>query len=85
MSVFNNLLGCDCTSKDEPDIIDVKQKVGKNEIVCDILKNDTKNDIKMLDTKFDLKFSMLSNKIDNILMLLNNIKYEQLENKRVIK
>ena len=74
MSLFQNLFACRCDSKDTKD--DVKLEVGKTAIGCDMLKNATTNDIKGLDMKFDLKITMLNNKIDNILMLLNNIKRE---------
>ena len=75
MSLFNNLFGCRCDTKETKDdekIVDVKLEVGKTAMGCDMLKNATSNDIKALDTKFDLKFSMLSDKIDNIVMLITN-------------
>ena len=78
MSLFQNLLTCNCSkdTKEEEKITDVKLEVNKTSVGCDILKNATSNDIKSLDIKFDLKISMLNNKMDNILMLLNNMKRE---------
>lgn len=79
MSLFQNLLTCNCDTKDTKDeekLTDVKLEVGKTAVGCDMLKSDTRNDIKALDMKFDLKFTMLSDKIDNILLLLNTTRRE---------
>ena len=79
MSIFENLWTCNCDRKDTNDedkITDVKLEVNKTSVGCDMLKNATSNDVKTLDVKFDMKFAMLNNKIDNMLLLLNAIKRE---------
>jgi hypothetical protein len=79
MTFFKNLFSCYCSEENDKDIkteiCDIKKDVKKIENDINVLfrmKADVYTDIKRLEDKLNNHFSLLTHKIDNVIMILNN-------------
>ena len=80
MSLFNNLLGCACSPPQQEDDSSHRDNLYNN-VDRDIRNNSDRikrleSKVSMrfdtLETKLEIKMEFMSNKIDNILMILNH-------------
>ena len=71
MSLFNNLLGCAC-SPPQQDASDIDRDIRNNGDRIKRLESKVSMRFDTLETKLEIKMEFMSNKIDNILMILNH-------------
>lgn len=70
-SLIKNLFNCSCKDNDDEED-EIKERITKLEMNVDSLQRENFQNMSRIEDKISLKFDLLNNKIDNVIMILNS-------------
>lgn len=68
MPIFKNVFACSSQEKEEDDL---KDRINRLEIKFDLIEREYQANFRSLSDRLDIKLTMLENKIDNLILVLN--------------
>jgi DNA-directed RNA polymerase beta subunit len=73
MGIFENLFACICNNNENDDIDMLSKRIDRIESKIELMERDNISAIKRLEDQMNIKFDMLNNKIDNLIIMINKL------------